>query len=248
MKFISFSSILWRSIAEAGFIAGLVATFVQFLELSGIQIAAVFAVILTVLTITIFNIRLYYTNRTQQPFIEFVNGHDEAFDLLTTYVKSAKENIWVTRFSKGSIIQEHDYFNISARRISGEGCKLILTYRRVMNIDSCDKAEMICTLIEKFGSNKNFFLRKTDLVFFFELLIIDGTHVFIMFHEPGSTGTINGALRVSKPEIVPRFKEIYEAIWNHSKTEIIKEKSVLRDEERNKIISIYSNIASNLPY
>lgn len=45
-----------------------------------------------------------------------------------------------------------------------------------------------------------------------------------MFHEPGAIGTINGVLRMSKPEIVSRFKEIYEAIWNHPKTEIIKEK------------------------
>lgn len=243
----SFNAILWRSITEAGFVAGLIAVFIQLMGLSGLQVALAFTVILAILSITVFNIRIYYINKTQQPFIEFINGHDEAFDLLTTYVKAAKESIWVTRFSKGSIVQEHDYFSISSRRISGDGCKPILTYRRVMNIDSCDKAELVCTLIEKFGSNKNFFLRKTDLIFFFELLIIDGVHAFIMFHEPESTGTINSVLRVSKPEIVSKFKEIYEAIWNHSKTEIIKEKSDLTDEECNKIISVYSGIAKNFP-
>lgn len=159
----SFNAILWRSITEAGFVAGLIAVFVQLMGLSGLQVALAFTAILTILSITVFNIRLYYTNKTQHPFVEFVNGHDEAFDLLSTYVKAAKESVWVTRFSKGSVVQEHDYFNISSRRISGEGCKPILTYRRIMNIDSCDKAELVCTLIEKFGSNKNFFYAKPIL-------------------------------------------------------------------------------------
>lgn len=193
MKHTSFNAILWSSISEAGFIAGLIATFVQLLGVTGIQIAIIFTILLVVFAISIFNIRLYYTNKEEQPFIEFVNGHDEAFDLLCSYIKASKESIWVTRFSKGSVTTEHDYFGLTARRISGEGCKPILTYRRVINTDTCDKASMVCTLIEKFGSNKNFFLRKTDLILFFELLIIDGTHAFIMFHEPGSTGTINGA-------------------------------------------------------
>lgn len=247
MKYISFNTILWSSIAEAGFIAGLISTFVQLLGLSGIQIAILFTIILAALSISIFNIRLYYTNKMQQPFMEFVNGHDEAFELLCKHIKSAKESIWVTRFSKGSITSEHDYFGLSSRRVLGEGCKPILTYRRVMNVDTCDKATMVCTLIEKFASNKNFFLRKSDLIFFFELLLIDGEHTFIMFHEPGSTGTINGALRISKPEIVSKFKEIYEAIWNNPKTEIIKEKSVLHDEEKKKIVSSYSELANKLP-
>ncbi|MCL6449921.1 MAG: hypothetical protein K6T75_01310 [Acetobacteraceae bacterium] len=37
----------------------------------------------------------------------------------------------MTRFSKGSVTPEHDYFGWSSRRISGEGCKPVLTYRRV---------------------------------------------------------------------------------------------------------------------
>lgn len=247
MKNLSLSEIIWRSITDAGFAAGLIASIIQLTGISGITITITFCAITIILSITIFNIRIYYANKVYQPFFEFVSGHDDAFDLLTTYIKNAKESIWVTRFSKGSIVQEHEYFSISTRRISGEGCKPILTYRRVMNIDSSDKATMVCTLIEKFSSNKNFFLRKTNLVFFFELLIIDGMHSFIMFHEPGSTGTINGALRISKPEIVSKFKEIYESIWNHPKTEIIKEKSVLTEEEKNKIISLYQEIAKGLP-
>jgi len=247
MKHISFNAILWSSITEGGFVAGLIATFVQLVGVSGLQVAIIFTGLLIVLAISIFNIRLYYTNQIQLPYMEFVNGHDEAFDLLTTYIQSAKESIWVTRFSKGSITSEHDYFGWTSRRISGEGCKPILTYRRVMNIDTCDKADMVCTLLNKFSTNKNFFLRKTDIISYFELLIIDVSHAFIMFHEPGSTGTINGTLRISKPDVVYRFKEIYEAIWNHHKTEIIKEKSVLLDEEKNRLVSLYSDLANKFP-
>jgi len=238
-------STLWMSVTEGGFVAGIVAIILQFAEITGLTIATYFVLILLVLSITIFNIRLFYINRTQKPFVEYIGGHDEGFDYLTPYIKSAKNSIWVTRFSKGSIIHEHDYFTWTTRRITGDGCKPVYSYRRVMNVDSRDKAELVCDIISKAGKSNNFYLRKTELILFFEILIVDGQDAFFLLHEPGSTGTINAVLRISKPEMVAKVKEIYEAIWSNKATEIIKE-GVLTDKEQENIINEYKELACQL--
>jgi hypothetical protein len=235
---------LWKSISEAGFIAGVVATVSQFLGYGGYRAAAVFVFIMIVAWVTVFNIRFFHINRQQLPQYRFVNGHDATFELLTNYVKNAEESIWVTRYSKGSIKAEREYFWWTNQRISGGGGKQIYQYRRLMSVDTPDKAELICSLIKLAGSKSNFLLRETELINFFDLLIIDGKHAIIMFHEQESHGTVNGALVISQPDLVIRFKSIYESMWSSSRTRVIKEEN-LSEIEQKELVDRYSRLMKN---
>src|SRR5687767_1368733 len=91
--------ILWESVTQAGFLAGLIATVGHFIGLRGFPFAALYVLLLVVLSITIYNTRTYL----RRPSMQFIDGHDKVFNMLATYVRKAEDSIWVTRFSKSSI-------------------------------------------------------------------------------------------------------------------------------------------------
>ena len=246
MKTVSHTNIFWKTTTEAGFITGVVAAVSQLLGYTGLTAAVIYLLVMLTAWVTVFNARLFYINRLQPPLFHFVSGHDATFDLLTNYVKNAEESIWVTRYSKGSIDAEHEYFSSTNRKILGERCKPIHDYRRLMSIDTPDKAELVASLITLAGSRRNFYLRETDLINFFDLLIIDGKHAVIMFHEKESYGTVNGALVISEPDLVTRFKDIYESMWSSSSTRLIKDRR-LSEPEQKEIIERYSRLMKKLP-
>jgi len=240
----TFSPIVWSSVTQAGFIAGVVALILSLSGFRGYLFAAAYFLILIVFAITIFNVRMY----RRRPSMQFVEGHDKVFDMLTTYIRIAEDSIWVTRFSKSSINLEHEYFTWTRKIILGENCKRVNIYRRVMNVDTSDKAQMVSDLIKTAGKSTNFSLRKTRLVFFFEILIVDGKYGFIMFHDPGATSIIDSALFIGEREIVTKLKDIYDGIWDDENTEIIKEKPILSQDEIDKIVEEYSILVQTFQF
>lgn len=237
------SPIVWSSVTQAGFIAGVVALTLSLSGFRGYEFAAAYFLILILAAATIFNVRVY----RQRPSVEFIDGHDKVFDTLTEYVSKAEENIWVTRFGKNSINFEHDYLTWTKNKILGQNCRRVNIYRRVIKVDTCDKAEMVVDLITTAGKSDNFFLRKTDLVFFFEILIVDGKYGFIMFHDPSPTSIIDSAVFVGEREMVGKLREIYTSIWENQNTSEIKGKAVLPDSEIKSLVEKYSELAQTLP-
>jgi hypothetical protein len=66
-----------------------------------------------------------------------------------------------------------------------------------------------------------------------------------MFHDPGATSIIDSALFIGEREIVVKLKDIYDGIWgDKEKTEIIKERPTLTQDEINKLAEEYSKLAS----
>jgi Na+/H+-dicarboxylate symporter len=123
--------IWWSAITEAGFIVGILATAAQLSGVSSVALAIWFLVVLALLSITFFNAKLFHLRRTYFQKVELVIGHANTFRKLTELVKNAKESIWVTRFSKGSIRPEYEYFEWTKRRVLGMGCKRLYDYRRI---------------------------------------------------------------------------------------------------------------------
>lgn len=235
--------ILWQSITEGGFFSGIIAATLQYLNFSNNDTAIYFIISFLLLSITIFNIRLFYINKKEKPLFKLIEGHDNIFDNITPYVKNAKNSIWATRFSKGSPSDEHEYHLWTMRRIIGNGCKAIYSYRRLMSVDSKEKALFISELIKNAGKTNNLYIKKAKVSFPFDLLIIDSNVAFLLFHESGSTGTIEAGLEINNLQMVNRLKEIYESAWRNNANCSIK-RGILSDEEIEKIISLYKEQAA----
>jgi hypothetical protein len=76
-----------------------------------------------------------------------------------------------------------------------------------------------------------------------------GKYGFIMFHDPGATSIIDSALFIGEREIVVKLKDIYDGIWgDKEKTEIIKERPTLTQDEINKLAEEYSKLAQTFEF
>lgn len=238
-------SLLWQSITEGGLFAGLIAAILQYSKQDEAMVAIIFALSLFILSMTFFNVRLFYMNKKDKPLFDFIEGHDEVFERITLHIKKAKNSIWATRFSSGSVLSEHEYYSWTIRRILGEGCKEIYSYKRIINIDSKDKALLTSELIEKAGHTSNLYIKETSILLPFDMLIIDSRTAFILFHESGSNGTVEAGLVINELSAVNRIKEIYESLWVCNDNKYIK-KSVMHEDDIKEVVGKYNKEALRL--
>lgn len=133
------------------------------------------------------------------------------------------------------------------RRIMGRRCSPIPHYRRVMNLDTPEKTNLMCHFLKEAGQEGNLYLATTELRHFFELLIVDREHGFFLFHAPDRLGSIDAVLRISDHEVVRRMDEIYDAIWKDRETTTVKS-GALDEEEVERLCNGYSgNVLPDTP-
>ena len=153
------AQILWKSITEGGFLAGIFLIGFRAIGLNELLTFLAYLLTLFVLTLTAFNIRLYNIRKDTKPSIDYVDGHEQSMKWLSKYIREATQSVWVTRFSKGFISDDSDYFKLTDRKIKGEKCSPIYVYKRLIKLDTYEKIEYTASLIQKYGVNKNFFLK-----------------------------------------------------------------------------------------
>lgn len=240
-------STAWSSISAGGLVAGTTATILQLLGMTGAWTAVVFVLILVFFSLTAFNVLLYRRSQAMRPSSAYIDGHDAVFDAMTVAITSARDSVWVTRFSRSSVDRSHEYFRVTERRIKGVNCPPVHNYRRLISASTADKASFVVDMLEQFSECRNFSLRSTNSEFFFELLIVDRAEAFMMFHDPGAANSvINSALHVTDGEVVAKLRAIYDAIWRDD-AEAIKDEPVLSEGKRDRLLAHYRGLAESLP-
>lgn len=239
--------IMWSAVTTGGLVAGTTATVLQLLGMTGVWTTMVFVLILVFFSLSAFNVMLYRETSALEPVSRYIEGYDAVFDALTASVVSATDSIWVTRFSRSTVDRSHEYFRATERRIKGISSPPVHNYRRLLSVTTADKAAFVCEMLESYWDSRNFTLRSTDNELNFEMLIVDHTVAYLMFHDPGaSNSVINSALRVSDREVVNKLRAVYDAIWISSTA--IKDEPVLNEAKRQRLLSEFAALGETLPY
>ena len=238
---------VWSAVSTGGLVAGLVATVLQLLGMTGLWTAMVFLLILVFFSLSAFNVMLFREARSLVPVSRYIDGYDNVFDALTKAVNDAHDSIWVTRFSRSTVDRTHEYFRSTERRIRGINSKPVHNYRRLISVTTADKAAFVKEMIDSYWDSRNFTLRSTDSEFYFEMLIVDQSVGYLMFHDPGaSNSVINSALEVSDREAVSKLRAIYDAVWASSAA--IKDEPVLSDTKKARLTEEYEQLIDDLPW